>query len=123
MNEQFKISEQYQNLGKESFDAVVRAYGEANKGFQAIAAEMTDCSKIAFEDATRAFQQLVSAKSAEQVFELQSQYAKKAYDDYIAEAQSWARCGLTWHVRPASRPSGSLPDRSLKSSHCGSKHE
>ena len=32
------------------------------------------------------FQQVLSAKSAEQVFEIQSQYAKKAYDAYIAEA-------------------------------------
>jgi len=60
MTEQFKIGEQ-------SFDVVVRAYGEANKGFQAVAAEVTDYSKNALEDATHAFQQLVSAKSAEQM--------------------------------------------------------
>jgi len=54
MTEQFKIGEQ-------SFDVVVRAYGEANKGFQAVAAEVTDYSKNALEDATHAFQQLVSA--------------------------------------------------------------
>jgi hypothetical protein len=78
MTEQFKIGEQFQNVGKEGFDAFVRSYGEANKGFQAIAAEVADYSKTAFEDASRAFQQLVSAKSAEQAFEIQSQYAKKA---------------------------------------------
>jgi hypothetical protein len=72
----------------------------------------------AFEDATRAFQQLVSAKSAEQAFEIQSQYAKKAYDAYLAEMSK-----LTWHVTPASRSSGLLPNMSRKSSHCGSKHE
>ena len=44
-------------MSKESFDAAVRAYSEANKGFQAIAAEITDYSKKAFEDATRAFEQ------------------------------------------------------------------
>jgi phasin family protein len=85
MTEQFKTSEQFQKAGKEGFDAIVRAYGEANKGFQAIAAEVTDYSKTAFEDATRAFQQLVTAKSAEQAFEIQSQYAKKAFDAYIAQ--------------------------------------
>jgi hypothetical protein len=72
-------------VGKEGFDAVVRAYGEANKGLKAIAAELTNYSKNAVEDATRAFQQLVSAKSVEQAFEIQSQYAKKAYDAYLAE--------------------------------------
>lgn len=93
MTEQFKIGEQFQKAGKEGFDAVVRAYGEANKGFQAIAAEMTDYSKTAFEDASRAFQQLVSAKSAEQAFEIQSQYAKKAYDAYVAQA---SKLGEMW---------------------------
>ena len=34
---------------------------------------------------TRAFEQLVGAKSIEQAIEIQSQYAKKAYDTYIAE--------------------------------------
>jgi hypothetical protein len=56
-----------------------------NKGFQAIAAEVTDYSKKAFEDGTRAFEQLIGAKSVEQAVEIQSQYAKKAYDTYIAE--------------------------------------
>lgn len=93
MTEQFKVGEEFQKVSKEGFDAVVRAYGEANKGFQAIAAEVTDYSKAAFEDATRAFQQLVSAKSAEQAFEIQSQYAKKAYEAYVAEA---SKLGEMW---------------------------
>ena len=93
MTEQFKFGEQFQNVGKESFDAVVRAYGEANKGYQAIVAEVSDYSKTAFEDASRAFQQLISTKSAEQAFEIQSQYAKKAYDAYIAEV---SKLGEMW---------------------------
>ena len=89
MTEQFRTGEQFQRASQEGFDAVVRAYGEANKGLQAIAAEVTDYSNNAFEDATRAFQQLVSAKSAEQAFEIQSQYAKKAYDTYIAQVSKF----------------------------------
>jgi len=89
MTEQFRIGEEFQKVGKESFDAAVRAYGEANKGFQAIVAEVTDYSKKAFkkafEDATRAFEELVGVKSVEHAIEIQSQYAKKAYDNYIAE--------------------------------------
>ena len=54
-------------------------------GGQAIAAEVTDYSKKAFEDSTRAFEQLIGAKSIEQAIEIQSQYAKKAYDTYVAE--------------------------------------
>jgi hypothetical protein len=77
--------EEFQKVGKDGFDATVRSFGEVNKGFQAIAAEITDYSKKAFEDGTRAFEQLIGAKSIEQAVEIQSQYAKKAYDTYIAE--------------------------------------
>src|SRR5262245_56001512 len=77
--------EEFQKVGKDGFDAAVKSFGEMNKGFQAIAAEVTDYSKKAFEDSTRCFEQLIGAKSVEQAVEIQSQYAKKAYDTYIAE--------------------------------------
>ena len=77
--------EDFQKVGKDGFDAAVKSFGEMNKGFQAIAAEVTDYSKKAFEDGTRAFEQLIGAKSVEQAVEIQSTYAKKAYDTYIAE--------------------------------------
>ena len=77
--------EEFQKVGKDGFDAAVKSFGEMNKGFQAIAAEVTDYSKKAFEDGTRCFEQLIGAKSVEQAVEIQSQYAKQAYDTYIAE--------------------------------------
>jgi phasin family protein len=77
--------EEFQKVGKDGFDAAVRSFGEVNKGFQAIAAEVTDYSKKAFEDSTKAFEQLIGAKSIEQAIEIQSTYAKKAYDTYVAE--------------------------------------
>ena len=92
MTEQFRTGEQFQRASQEGFDAVVRAYGEANKGLQTIAAEVADYSKKALEDATRAFQQLVTAKSAEQALRSVSN-AKKAYDAYIAEA---SKLGEMW---------------------------
>jgi hypothetical protein len=113
MTEQFRTGEQFQRASQEGFDAVVRAYGEANKGLQAIAAEVADYSKKTLEDATSAFQQLVTAKSAEQAFEIQSQYAKKA----SPKRRSSARCGLVSRVTPTSQSSEPLPKRSLKRSH------
>ena len=64
--------EEFQKVGKDGFDAAVKSFGEMNKGFQAIAAEVTDYSKKAFEDGTRAFEQLIGAKSVEQAVEIQS---------------------------------------------------
>jgi len=85
MTEHSKIADEFQKVGKDGFDAAVRSYGDANKGFQAIIAEVTNYSKKAFEEGTRAFEQLVSAKSVEQAVEIQSQFAKKAYDAHIAQ--------------------------------------
>src|SRR5262249_51310335 len=81
-----QASEQFRYMGKDNYDAVLRFYGELNKGFQAIGASVTEYSKRAFEDATRAFEQLAGAKSFEHAIEIQSQYVKKAFDTWVAEA-------------------------------------
>jgi hypothetical protein len=86
MSDVQRYGEEFQRASKDGFDASVRSLGEMNKGFQDLAREVTDYSKKAFEDSTRAFQQLIGAKSFEQMLEIQSQYAKKAFDTYVAQA-------------------------------------
>ena len=80
-----KAGEQFQKMGKDSFDAAVKSLGEMNKGLQAIAVEVTDYSKKAVEDSMRAFEELMRAKTLEHAIEIQSQYTKKTYDTYMAE--------------------------------------
>lgn len=72
-----------QKMSQGNYDVAMKLFGEWNKSWQAIAAEMTDYSKRSFEDGTQTFEKLVSAKSVEQAFEIQSSYAKRAYDDYM----------------------------------------
>jgi len=81
-----KLSEGFQALGSDGFDAAIRSYGEVNRGLQALTARVTDNAKNAFEDATRTFQQLAGAKSLEQAVEIQTQYVKRAYATFVAEA-------------------------------------
>src|SRR5262245_20665938 len=80
-----KFGEEFQKVGKDGFDAAVHSFGEVNKGLQAIAAEVTDYSKRSLEYGTAAFEQLLRAKSFEQVIEVQSQYARMAYEAHVAE--------------------------------------
>jgi hypothetical protein len=80
-----RFNDEVQKAGKDGFDAVVSSFGEANKGLQAIAAEITAYSKKSFEDGTRAFEQLLGAKSLPQVIEIQSQYARMVYEAHVAE--------------------------------------
>ncbi len=75
----------FQKIGQTNVDSALKFFGDWNKGWQAIAAEMTDYSKRAFEDSTATFEKLASAKSLEQAFEIQSSFAKRAYEDYMQQ--------------------------------------
>jgi hypothetical protein len=85
MSDVQRFNDEVQKAGKDGFDAVVSSFGEANKGLQAIAAEITAYSKKSFEDGTRAFEQLLGAKSFEQVIQIQSEYARMVYEAHVAE--------------------------------------
>ena len=80
-----KLSADFHRMGKDGLEAAIRSYSEVNKGLQGIAAKVTDYSKTSLEDASRAFEQLMGAKSVEQAIAIQSQYAQKAYDTYVTE--------------------------------------
>jgi phasin family protein len=89
-----KASEDLEELGNDNYDVmvrshgyemIVRSYGELNKTFQTIAERWTDFSKQSLEEAIRAWQQMISAKSPEQLLQIQNDYAKKSYDDWMAE--------------------------------------
>jgi len=80
-----KTTEELQKAGQANYDAVVRAYGEGSKSFQAIGQELKDYTESSFENATRAWEQLVAAKSLERALEIQTNYAKTAYENWTAE--------------------------------------
>lgn len=73
----------FQKLSQSNVDTAIKIFGDWNKGWQAIAAEITDYSKRAFEDGTATFEKLVAARSVEQALEIQTSFAKRAYDDYV----------------------------------------
>jgi hypothetical protein len=78
-----KTFEDLQKLGQSNVDTAVKMLGEWSKGWQSIAAEMSDYTKKSFEDGTAAFEKLLSAKSIEQAVEIQAGFAKRAYDGYM----------------------------------------
>jgi hypothetical protein len=78
-----KNFEDFQKLGQQNVDSAMKVFGEWSKGWQAIAAEMTDYTKRSFEESTATVEKLLSAKSIEQAVEIQTGYAKRAYDDYM----------------------------------------
>ncbi|MEZ5874652.1 MAG: phasin family protein [Hyphomicrobiales bacterium] len=97
-----KATADFQKLSKDNYDAVVRSYGELNKGFQAIGARVTDYSKQAFNDATRTFEKLVGAKSLEHAVEIQSQYAKRRSTPGSPKLRRSMRCTPLSRATPTS---------------------
>jgi phasin family protein len=71
---------------KEAMDVALKSYSELAKGFQAIAAEATEFSKKSFQDGVAHFETLAGAKSFEVAYELQSNFAKTSYEQFVAEA-------------------------------------
>jgi len=63
------------------FEAFTTATASSTKGMQAIAAETTDYSKKSFEKSRVLFEKLI-----DEAIQLQSDFAKSAYEDFVAEA-------------------------------------
>jgi hypothetical protein len=78
--------ESVQQLGKEQFEAVSAAAAAFTKGWQTIAAETTDYSKKSFEKSRLLAEKLIGVKKIDEAIQLQSDFAKGAYEDFVAEA-------------------------------------
>lgn len=78
--------EDIQKFGKENLDSAVKAFGVQQKGVQAIATEVADYSKKAIEAGSAQFEKLVGVKTLDKAIEIQTDYAKTAYEGYVAHA-------------------------------------
>jgi phasin family protein len=80
-----KNFEDIQKLGKDNVDTAMKQFGTVSKGWQAIATEFADYSKKSFEDGSAALEKLFGAKTLEKAIEVQSDYAKTAYEGFVAQ--------------------------------------
>jgi phasin family protein len=78
--------EDFQKFSKDGVDATMQSLNAASKGMQAIAAEATEYARKSFEETTAATEKLFGARTIERAIEVQSDYAKRAYEGYIAQA-------------------------------------
>ena len=81
-----KNFEDLQQVSKENVDNTMKTMGTLSTGVQAIAVEMADYSKKAFEDSSAALEKMFGVKSFDKVIEVQTEYAKTAYEGFMAEA-------------------------------------
>jgi hypothetical protein len=81
-----KTFEDLQQVSKDSVDVTLKAFGALSTGSQAIAVEVADYSKKAFEEGTAALEKLFGVKSLDKAVEVQTEYAKTAYEGFVAKA-------------------------------------
>jgi hypothetical protein len=69
----------------------IQQYGTSlQSGVQAIATAYGDYTKKSFEDTKSYVEKLSGVKSLDKVLEVQSEYAKSAYETFVADAQKIA---------------------------------
>ena len=85
----FKV-EDFQNYGKEQYENAVASATTVQNGLSAIATAYGDYSKKAYEDSKSFVEKLSGVKSLDKAFEAQSEYAKTAYETFVADSQKIA---------------------------------
>jgi hypothetical protein len=79
--------EEIQQHGKEQLDAALAAAGNVQKGVQAIVMALGDYTRKSFEDGNAFIERLAGTKSLDKVVEAQTEYAKTAYETFVADSQ------------------------------------
>ena len=82
--------EDIQNYGKEQFEQVVASATALQSGVQAIATAYGEYAKKSFEDTKSFTEKLSGVKSLDKVLEVQGEYARAAYETFVAESQKIA---------------------------------
>src|SRR4030088_2620770 len=82
--------EDIQQYGKEHLETVVASATNVQHGLQAIASAYGEYTKKSFEDTKSLVEKLSSVKSLDKALEVQTEYAKSAYETLVAESQKIA---------------------------------
>jgi len=72
-------------FGKENVEACLKAANAAGKGVEALQNEMYLFSKQSVEETIATTKAVLGAKSVHEAFEIQSDFAKSAFDTYVGQ--------------------------------------
>ena len=82
----FKTVEDFQQLSRTQFEATTQAAAAVSRGFQQIALEASDLSKRSMEESSAAFGKLIGVRSLEGAIQVQTDFAKTAYEHALTGA-------------------------------------
>ena len=82
----FKNLDDFQKLSKESLEASMASFTAASKGAQTIATEVAEYARKSFEQSASATEKLLAARTLDRAVEIQSDFAKSAYESFVSQA-------------------------------------
>ncbi len=82
--------EDFQDFSKKQLEAIACASQTWTQGLQDLATESTDYAKKAFAAGSATFEKLLGARCVEAAVQIQTDYAKEAYEGFVAEASKFS---------------------------------
>lgn len=77
--------DQFLGYGKENVEAYLKSANAAGKGVETLHNEIYSYSKQSIEDSLAAVKAVAASKSVHEAFELQTDFAKTAFDAYVGQ--------------------------------------
>ncbi len=85
LEKELKSYDSVLGYGKETAEAVMQSATVAGKGVESINSEIYSYSKQSIEDTVAATKAVMGSKSVHEAFEFQTDFAKSAFEAYVAE--------------------------------------
>ena len=80
------MKDDVQRTANANVEATTRSFEGASRVTQEIASQIADYSKRSFEQGSKTLEKLLTAKSPDKAFEVQTEFTKAAYEDYVSHA-------------------------------------
>jgi len=80
-----KNYDQFLSYGRDTVEAYMKAANAAGKGVETLQSEVYSYSKHSVEESIAATKALMGTKSIHEAFELQTDFAKSAFDSYVGQ--------------------------------------
>jgi hypothetical protein len=95
--------DEFQKYGKEQMDAMNQVSATYARNMQQIATEAADYTKKSMEQGAVALEKLLGVKTLDKAIEVQSDYARQAYEGFVAQATRMGEL-MTGMAKEAAKP-------------------
>jgi phasin family protein len=89
-------SDDMRQFGKDGMDLTATSLGAWRRGAEAVAAELTAYASNSIAASSAAWEKVAGAKDLEEVMEVQGEYLKSSYEDFMARTARLGELYVDW---------------------------